>query len=248
VKKIVISIGFMMLFFCAFSQSEKDTSVAVPLVGLHLSGQLPGGDLANRFGEGMSVGLPILYKTQKGWLIGIEGTYFFGNKVKEDPLKFLRNENGTITSSEGNAAKIRYNERGWMVHAVAGKILPLLQANKSSGVFVFIGAGYMQHRIKLIDVGRNVPQIFGDLKKGYDRLTGGASFVQGFGYMFLAKNRLANIYCAIEVFEGFTKGMRGIQYDTNQSDAATRFELLYGFRLGWVLPIYKKAPKEFYYY
>ncbi len=247
---IQILTTLIVLFFIYSNkiQAQKDTANAVPLVGLHVSVQMPGGDLSSRFGYNMNVGMPIMYKFRNGIIVGVEGNYFFGKTVKEDVLSIMRNKDGTITSSQGDPAKIRFNERGWMISAVGGKVFNLLSANKNSGVFVLFGVGYMQHKVKLIDVGRNVPQIFGDKIKGYDRLTGGICISQTIGYLFMAKNKLANIYFGFEAFEAFTKGLRGYQYDLMHDDSKARVDILYGFRLGWMLPIYKKAPKEFYYY
>ena len=109
-----------------------------------------------------------------------------------------------------------------------------------------IGAGYMQHKINIYDVGKSLPQLKGDLKKGYDRLTGGFACTQFLGYLYLSENRMANFYAGFEFNEGFTKGLRGLQYDTMASDAAKRTDVQIGFRVGWILPLYKRI-KDFYY-
>ena len=64
--------------------------------------------------------------------------------------------------------------------------------------------------------------------------------------MYLSNNRLTNFYAGFEFNEGFTKGVRGYQYDTMQSDGAKRTDVQIGFRIGWALPLYKRI-KEFYY-
>ena len=127
------------------------------------------------------------------------------------------------------------------------QIIKFIENNKNSGIFMYVGLGYMQHKINIYDVDKTLPQITGNLKKGYDRLTGGPAAEQFIGYMFLARNRLVNWFAGIEIQEGFTTGLRGYQYDLMGTDNKQRHDILFGIKLGWMLPLYQKAPKEFYY-
>ena len=229
-------------------KSLRDSVYRLPVVGLQLSGEIPGGDLQKRFGNNLAVGLPLMYKTAQNWLFGVEGSYFFGTHIKERVMSNLVNSDNTITDVNGNPASFRLNERGWNVYAFAGRLETRLGHNKNSGVLLWLGAGYMQHKVNIYDVGKTLVQIKGDLVKGYDRLTGGPAASQFIGYFFMSQNRITNFYAGFEFQEGFTKGLRGYQFDTGASDAASRLDMLYGFRFGWLLPLYKKAPKDFYYY
>lgn len=246
----VLSCVVIFLSVPAWAQrkSLRDSVYRIPVVGLQLSGQLPGGDLEKRFGSSLAVGIPLMFKTGNNWLFGVEGTYFFGTHIKEGVMTNLVNSDNTITDVNGNPAAFRLNERGWSVYGYAGRVFNELGHNKNSGVMVWAGAGYMQHKINIYDVGKTIVQIRGNLVKGYDRLTGGPALTQFIGYFFLSQNRITNFYAGFEFQEGFTKGLRGYQYDTGTSDAAARVDILYGFRFGWLLPLYKKAPKDFYYY
>ncbi len=84
------------------------------------------------------------------------------------------------------------------------------------------------------------------MKKGYDRLSNGIGFTQSVGYLFLSNNRIANFFAGIEMNEAFTKNRRDFNYDQMKKDNQLRTDLLFGIRIGWILPLYKKAPKEFY--
>jgi hypothetical protein len=110
------------------------------------------------------------------------------------------------------------------------------------------GAGVMQHRVKLYDAQQKVAAIKGHLGEGYDRLTIGFSLTQFVGYLFLSEYRLVNFYAGFEFYEGFTKSVRKFNYDTGMPDTAPRLDGLAGFRFGWILPLYKKKPDDFYYY
>lgn len=246
-KKLYTLFALLFTVFVANAQNLKDSSLAIPIVGLHFSGQMAEGDLKTRFGNSGNVGIPVIYKTRKNWVIGIEANYFFGKTVKEQNLlSNMKNEEGTITANDGAPGRLRINERGWNTFVTFGKILPVMANNKNCGPVIWAGVGYMQHKVNLYDVGKNLPQLRGDLRKGYDRKTGGIAFTQFIGYMYLSNNRLTNFYAGFEFNEGFTKGIRGYQYDTMQSDEAKRTDIQIGFRIGWALPLYKRI-KEFYY-
>ncbi|HKC68979.1 MAG TPA: hypothetical protein VKG26_12165 [Bacteroidia bacterium] len=242
--------------FSAFAQRKrsffhrveyKDSCYHVLIFGVHIAGELPFGDMSSRFGGNFSAGMPIIYKTQKNLIFGVEGNYLFGGNVRENPLDYMYTSANTITNGSGNPGSIRLNERGFTTYAILGKIFNKFGKNKNSGICTYFGLGYMQHKISIYDVSKSLPQVYGVLVKGYDRLTGGPAMMQFIGYMFLAKNRLANCYGGFEFQEGFTTGLRGYQYDTMSPDNKKRIDVLIGIRFGWMLPLYKKVPKEFYY-
>jgi hypothetical protein len=246
-KYISLYLLFLVHLPC-YSQNLKDTCISIPLTGLHFSGQLAFQDLATRYGNTANVGIPFLYKTSKNWLIGIEGNYFFGTKINEENhLSNLKNSEGVITANDGAPGRLRLTERGLNFYLTIGKILPFFNVNKNCGPLVWAGAGYMQHKINIYDIGKNIPQLSGDLINGYDRLTGGFSFTGFLGYLYLSKNKLANFYAGFEFNYGFTKSLRVYQFDTMKKDNFNRQDTQLGFRVGWILPLYKRI-KEFYYY
>lgn len=216
------------------------------MVGIHLSGQLPQKDLAQRFGPNLSTGASFTWKTKKNILFGVEGSFFFGKNVREDVMASLRTEKGKVTDNEGYPADLRLTERGWNFYTNVGYLFSKFGNNPNSGPFFTIGGGYMQHKINLYDANKKVAAIKGDLKKGYDRLSGGPALTQFIGYKYLSNNRLSNFYAGFEFYEGFTKSYRGYNYDTGLEDTKQRLDILVGFRFGWLLPLYKRT-KDFYY-
>jgi len=238
---------FLFLFSPIFLSAQIDSAIAVPLVGVHFSGQLPAVDMAKRFGPNLNAGGSFAYKTKKNWLFGIESSYFFGRNVKEDVLVNLKSSSGYVIDNEGYPADLRLTERGVGVHVFGGKVFNLLSANPNSGIMATIGAGYIQHKIHIYDAQQRVAAVKGDLRTGYDRLSNGVSFSQFIGYLFLSENRILNFYGGFEAYEGMTKSVRKLNYDTGLPDTESRLDVLYGFRIGWILPLYKKRPQEFYY-
>jgi hypothetical protein len=238
----------IFLFSAIGSRAQLDSAVAVPLVGIHFGGHLPGGDLAARFGPDLNAGGAFMYKTRRNWIFGLESNYFFGRNVKEDVLIQLKGLNGRVIDNEGFPADLRVTERGVGIHLTLGRVFRLLSSNPNSGLMIAVGAGYMQHKINLYDAQQKVAAVKGELKYGYDRLSNGFSCSQFIGYLFLSENRLTNFYAGFEFYQGFTKSVRKMNYDTGLPDTQPRLDLLNGIRLGWILPLYKKRPNDFYYY
>jgi hypothetical protein len=65
----------------------------------------------------------------------------------------------------------------------------------------------------------------------------------------MANNGLINLYAGFYFLQGYTFNQRTIFYDqpTEKVSISMRYDNLYGFRVGWLIPIYKSKPKEFYY-
>jgi hypothetical protein len=144
-------------------------------------------------------------------------------------------------------AKVLILERGSITTVNVGKILSLKNSNPNSGIMIKGGVGLMQHKIRLETQEDLVTQLEGEYIKGYDRLTNGIVFSQFLGYFHMSDNKLSNFYAGFEFYEGFTRGRRELNFDTQVKDNAPRTDILYGFKVGWVIHMYKRTGREFYY-
>ena len=113
---------------------------------------------------------------------------------------------------------------------------------------MYAGPVYMSHKIRIDDIGRQSPQLLNAYKKGYDRLTAGLGVQEYIGYMYMSNKRMLNFFFGFEFMQGFTKSQRSYDYDLRQADTDKRIDMLSGFRIGWVLPLYTRHPQEFYYH
>lgn len=152
----------------------------------------------------------------------------------------------TSRTMKGFPADLRLTERGWNIYTNVGYVFSKLGNNPNSGLFVTVGGGWTQHKVKLYDANQKIAAVKGDLKKGYDRLTGGIGISQFIGYKYISNNRLANCYFGFEFYEAQTQSLRGFNYDTGLEDTQKRLDVFVGFRFGWILPLYKRT-KDFYY-
>lgn len=250
-KKIYFLFALLFLFTnILFAQvSVKDSSIFTPLIGLSYSYQIPDGDLAKRFGNSSSIQLNLDFKTKQQWTFGINATYFFGKDIKETGIfDSISTPDGYIISQNGEFADIRLYERGFTFSITAGRLFTLKIPNPNSGIVFNFGLGFMQHKIRIETIGNNVPQLSTAYKKGYDRLSNGLLLSENLGYLYLSNNRLANFYIGFECMQGFTKSRRSFDFDLMEQDTKKRLDLLYGGKIAWILPLYKKAPQAFYYY
>ena len=156
---------------------------------------------------------------------------------------------GNITDVNGDIAAVLVFPRGFNINACVGKIFPILGSNKNSGIFVHTGVGYLLNRMKIETNEQVIPQIELDYKKGYDRLTTGVNIHQFVGYNFMLNDGGYHFYGGLYAQEGFTKNRRTINFDEPDVPVSTelRLDVQIGFKLGWVIPIYKRQPKDFYF-
>src|SRR5258705_3226486 len=127
----------------AFAQkTAKDSAAKVFLLGPSFAFQLPGADLANRFGHNFNVGGSFIRKLKNNWLFGVEGQFIFGDQLKENHiLDSISTQQGFVIGTNGGYADDFLYERGLQLFLKAGKIFPAFHSNAKSGVMSTFGVG-----------------------------------------------------------------------------------------------------------
>ena len=105
----------------------------------------------------------------------------------------------------------------------------------------------MYYKIRIENQDNLIPQLSKEYLKYYDRLTVGFLLKQYVGYHHMSNNRLVNFNIGIELIEGFNKGLRDYQIDLMGPYTENRLDIYLGLRAGWIFPVLRKEPKEFYY-
>jgi hypothetical protein len=163
-------------------------------------------------------------------------------------LTNLKDENGFIIGINGDYAQVKLRQRGFLVGAFISNIIPIGSVNERSGLRVDLGVNLMQHWIRLQDDYNTVAQFNDPYKKGYDRLTNGFALSEFIGYQYLSKNRRINLYGGLEFVQAWTKSRREYDFATQSQMLESRLDLLNGFKLGLILPIYiESQPDEIFY-
>lgn len=245
-KKLYL-FAFLFIFTISFSaQNLRDTIISIPFINLSYSPQIPGGDFAKRFGLTNNIGLNFGVKTAKNWQIEFEGNFLFGNRVKEDSLlDFLQTDEGYIIDKYGDAVNVLIFQRGFSESIMVGKLFPFGGVNLNTGIVAKFGAGFMHHKIRIENQDDKVAALTKANLVYVDRLTMGLALKQYIGYQYFSNRKLINFNIGLEFTEGFTQGMRDYQFGYGEY-RESRKEFLMGIRAGWIFPIYRKAPEEFY--
>src|SRR5690606_37842508 len=102
----------------------------------------------------------------------------------------------------------------------------------------------IQHKIKIDTQHDLVPMVNKENQIYFDRYTLGFLAKQYIGYQHLGNKNLTNFHAGIEFYEGFTRGMRDYQLDLEGPYKDARLDFLISIRIGWIFPVYRKAPSN----
>ena len=253
----VSTIVLLFLTILTFGQNDpnnnvlsKDTAVGSGLFRVSYAAQIPVGDYADRFGFTNQIGASAGYRTKSNWIFTVGGYYTFGTNVvgKDSLLSSLINSSNIIIGSTGEQAFIDISQQGYMINFQVGKIFPWAAPNPNSGFMFTLGGGFTEHWIRYNAEGDIVPQILGDYHKGYDRLTNGIIIQEFIGYHFQGSTKLLNFYGGFEFTQGFTGNRRSYDIPTRGRIDKDYVDILFGFRVGWMMPFYKRQKDKYYYY
>jgi len=230
--------------------SVKDSTIFTALFYGSYAYQVPGNDIAERFGNNSSIGGGCLFKTEKNFLFGVDFYFMFSDNVKEEDSLFknISTPDGFIIGQDGLFAEVHLWQRGFNSSFRFGKIFPVIGPNPNSGIAIIVGVGYLQHKIRIENRDKTAPQINGDYKRGYDRLSAGISTSQFLGYMHLGNKKLLSFFAGFELTQAWTKSLRIYDFDQMSSNDGRYFDTLYGIKIGWIIPLYKRLPDKYYYY
>ncbi len=242
----------LILFGTASTKAQKsvsDSSIFMTMAHFSYAMQFPGGDLADRFGMNSSVGGGMLFKTASNWMFGFDANYIFGKNIenKDELLSNIKTSYDFIIDNSGLPAEINFHERGFSVFGRFGKLFPVLSPNPNSGVFVMAGLGFLQHKIHIESLDNMTAAVAGDYRKGYDKLCSGLAVNQMVGYLYMGNSRVVNFYAGFEFTQAWTKSRREYDFTEMKKDVENRFDLLNGFKVGWVISIYKREAREYYF-
>lgn len=247
---LVVSLICLVSFESKAQRNVQDSIIGTPWISAQYGINWTNGDLADRYGVLHHIGIFAGYKTNHNWIFGVDGAYVFGDNVRVQGLfGQLVDEKGNITDSNGDIATVTTGASGFYVDLDFGKIIPVLSPNKNSGILINIGVGYFAHHIRIDTRDQVIPALELDYRKGYDRLTSGLNTQELIGYSFMANRGIFNFYGGFYMMQGYTYNRRKVFFDQPGVPVSKdmRLDLQYGFKVAWMIPIYKRMPKEYYY-
>jgi hypothetical protein len=215
-------------------------------INIQFGVQKPFGILAQRFGINSEVGVGLETVTlPKGWIIGVETYFFYGNKVLEDVLKTIRTPEGNVLGDIGTYATVDLKERGFYSGLNIGKLFIFSDnGNRASGLRLTIGGGFLKHKIRIINGDNSAQQVSTPYAEGYDRMTYGIAFSQFIGYQVVSRNKTINFTLGFDFTEGATRNRRGFNFDTQKRDDTKRFDILMGFHASLSIPLFSNQKAD----
>jgi hypothetical protein len=251
-KSTLYLLPFLLLSLTLSSSlsAQQDSAQSFSMVAGSFGLQLPGGDLADRYGASFSIGPAFLYKSSKNILFGVDYNYIYSENVKDASTLFsgIANTDGNIIDGNGMFAEYYLYESAFQLAFRAGRIYPLHGTNQNSGLMFTAALGLLQHKTWIYMQEDTAPQITGEYKKGYDRLRNGLSINQFAGYFHASDKGNVNYFVGIEATQALTKSRRSYDFTTMGPNNTTNIDLLWGIKFAWFFPIYRTIPKDYYYY
>ncbi len=246
-RRITILLFCLIFPVILYSQSVKDSSLQVHFASLHFGYQIPGGDIAKRYGNSGYAGISYFFKTSSNWIIEAQYDYIFGENHKEPEIfSNITTKEGLFFTKDGGFLEIVQRESGFFGGIKIGRIIPVFSKNPNSGILIQLGGGLLQYKTTL-DGNDNIPAVDKDHIKGYDRLCNGLALNQFIGYMhFDARSRI-NFYAGFEFFQAWTSNRRDFDYYTMSKMVGNRHDYLYSFKFGWLVPFSQRSPDKYYF-
>ena len=246
IRIIVFFLFISSIGICQNSSEEKNN---ILFVSINHTFQMPGGDLAERFGSNSDISLTLSYKTNNDFIFLLDGGVLFGPTVKENNIfDAIDGNNGTLISQNGEIPTIRLFERGGHIDFSAGKHISLQSEKSESGIILSIGTGYIYHKIFIETLTTALPQLNESLLKGYDRLSGGLLTKQFIGYLHFSKKNNFRYLIGLEFIQAYTKDLRGYNYTNQEYVEGRRMDYLFGLKCGFIVPIKQRQKERYYYY
>lgn len=237
-----------IFLFLSLNIISQEKNINSKIITFDYTYQVPINQMAIDFGHNSSLGFNYL-TNNNNLLIGLDANFMFGNNVKNDSL--LRNiatEEGWLINLSGELDTILLYERGWNSHFLFGRSF-LFQRNNLSGIYVYGGLGYLQHKIRMESNRTDIPQIEYEYIKGYDKFTNGVSSKICVSYKYFSKHNSLQYHVGAEFINAFTKNRRSYNFsEMEEYSNDLKFDQLIGVKFGVIIPIYRNNEEKFHYF
>ena len=211
--------------------------------------QFPFADMAKRFGINSLFTAQIAFKSTKNWLIGAEGSFLFGTKVKQNYiLDGVETSTGQFVTTFNDLTYVNLEEHGFNIKFDAGKIFPVSTKFPDAGIMILTSAGFLQHKIAIDVKPSELPQFSPAYKKGYDRMANGPVISQFLGGTFMARRKYLSGYLGAQFDAGFTEGRRPYDFYLMEPLHDKRIDLFIGIRAAWIIPVFLESSAKEYFY
>lgn len=199
--------------------------------------EIPLGSVSNRFGYNQQFSIQLEYLQQYKWSYFLTGAVRLGDKVKQDVLAPLRNNEGYISGVNGYYADIFGRKRGYE-YGIGGSYLQEIGKHHLRFETSVIQLG---HWIRIVDDSRSVPQVTNEYAKLYDQFTSGFGIRESFLYQLNINEDRSSIIIGVQSSQAFTRNHRALGNSRS-------WDIYLGLRVGYLLPLFRFDDGETIYY
>lgn len=220
------------------------------LIVPYYTAQFPFGKVADRFGFNSLFGAHLSYKTKTNWLVGAEGAFLYGTKVKEGyVLNNISTSAGLFVTQYNDLTSVKLEEHGGVAKFTFGKIVPFVSKYPDAGFLWMMGIGFLQHKIAINVKAKELPQLASDYKKGYDRLSNGPVISEFVGATFMARRKYLSAYLGLQFDLALTQNRRPFDFYEMKKLTGNNVDMFLGIKVGYIIPVFlQTSEKEYFYY
>jgi len=248
----LLSASFILFSISSEAQKNiRDSSIFIPSLSFNYAFQMPlSGAFQESYGNSHAVGSDLNFKLKNNFSLGLGFEYYFSENIKNSDLYFkdINNSNGSVIDGNGQFAEVFLFQRGYNIQVFGGYQFNILSPNPNSGPYVQVGMGFMQYHTRIENPGLTANAIIDEYAKMYDRLRNGFSTTQFIGYRYMGNRNLRNFFIGVELTQTWSDSRRNYNADLSESQQEKKLDLFIGLKLGWIIPFYGRAPKDYYYY
>ena len=239
-KRLLASSVFLFVFVFVVSAQNSQKFNFIFTYGV----DVPGGDLADRFGVNYNPAIDLDWVIDDSWFLGIHGHFLLGPFVKEDVIRNIRTSDGLLIGQQQNQSIVTLKQRGFNIGIHGGKFINLSKGKNKHGIRLRLGTGILSHHIIFNDESATLNQLLGDYANGYDRLSRGIAVEEFVGYQFINETGKINLFAGFSFVQGFTTNLRPVNFDTGIRDDRSRIDLLNGIRVGFTISLFDAGKGE----
>jgi hypothetical protein len=169
--------------------------------------------------------------------------------VKEDVLENLRTFDGSIIGIDGQPGDVSLKERGFYVGINTGKIFKTTKNEHNlTGIRAQIGAGLLQHKIRVQDNANTIVALSDQYIKGYDRLTNGAALHLALGFQYDSPINNFHFNIMGDLFGASTLSRRDFDNLTGSYLDEKRNDIIGGISISYIVSISRTDKADQIYY
>lgn len=243
---------FFLLLLKTYAQvSLKDSCVNVGYLHFGAGIGNPSGNWSKKYGILPQIETELGFKSKKNISFTASFGFIYSDKIKirNQIFQDIDTFDGLLIDTNGELVFPDVTAQGWTASMRWGRTFPSLlwkDPNPNSGLFIEMGYRCIRHKLN-IQVPSTLPIMLNDYLKGYDRLTFSQGATLLLGYRFFNNKRLLNFTAFSEFSVFHSQNLRGFNYATRSAEPNT-VDVLSSFKIMWCLPLYQRAPENFYYY